>query len=111
MEWHFVTTSDKITSEAPVGVHCGEKKIAVFRVGDSYYATDNVCPHAYALLTDGFVEGDKIECPLHGAVFHIPTGRCLAAPAESDLTTYPVKLDGERILVGVEDQPDQDDVQ
>ena len=103
MEWHCVTTSDKVTAEAPVGVSHGDKKIAVFRVGDSYYATDNICPHAYALLTDGFVEGDKVECPLHGAVFHIPTGRCLAAPAESDLATYPVKLDGERILVGVED--------
>jgi 3-phenylpropionate/trans-cinnamate dioxygenase ferredoxin component len=99
MAWQPVTTCEDVSHDAPVGYTDGERKIAVFKVDDAYYATDNVCPHAYALLTDGFVEGDRVECPLHGAIFHIPTGRCLAPPADCDIKTYPVKVEENRILV------------
>jgi 3-phenylpropionate/trans-cinnamate dioxygenase ferredoxin subunit len=58
-----------------------------------------VCPHAFALLSQGFVEGDKVECSLHEAVFHIPTGKCLKAPADRDLTTYRVRVEGSDLLI------------
>ena len=99
MTWQLATTCEKVSPDTPVAYSNGDTKIAVFRIQNSYYATDNVCPHAYALLTDGFVEGDKVECPLHGAVFHIPTGRCLAPPADCDLKTYPVKVEDNRIFI------------
>ena len=101
MTWHFATTCAKVSPDSPVAFNAGDTAVALFKVGDAFYATDNVCPHAYALLTDGFVEGDKVECPLHGAMFHIPSGRCLAAPAESDLKTYPIKIEGDSIYVDV----------
>jgi len=101
MTWHYVTTCGKVLPDSPVAFNAGDTAVALFKVGDAFYATDNVCPHAYALLTDGFVEGDKVECPLHGAMFHIPSGRCLAAPAESDLKTYPIKIEGDSIYVDV----------
>ena len=41
------------------------RDIAVFRIGDAAYATDNLCTHGHARLCDGFVEGHEIECPLH----------------------------------------------
>ncbi len=44
-----------------------------------------------------------MECPLHQARFHIPTGKVMSAPATEDLRTYPVKVDGEDIYVAVED--------
>ena len=99
MAWQFVTACGKVSPDTPGAFENGEKKIAVYRVKDAFYATDNVCPHAFALLTDGFVEGDTVECPLHGAIFHIPTGKCMAAPAESDLKTYPVKVEDDRDFV------------
>jgi len=101
MTWQLVTTCGKVSSDSPVAFSAGDKNVAVFKVDGAFYATDNICPHAYALLTDGFVEGDKVECPLHGAVFHIPTGRCLAAPAESDLKIYPIKVEEDRIYVDI----------
>ena len=99
MTWQFVTACGKVSSDTPVAFESGERKIAVFKVKDTFYATDNVCPHAFALMTDGFVEGETVECPLHGAIFHIPTGKCMAAPAESDLATYPVKVEDDRVFV------------
>ena len=77
----------------------GERQFAIFQVGDSYYALDNICPHAFAMMSDGFVEGDTVECPLHGAKFHIPSGRCLAPPADVDLKSYPVKVENNKIFV------------
>src|SRR5262245_39007855 len=77
------------------------KELAGYRVGDDVYALEDVCSHAYALLSDGFVEGDTVECPLHQAIFHIPSGKCMAAPADSDLATFPVKIEGEDVLVDV----------
>ena len=69
---------------------------------DELYALENVCPHAYALLTQGFIDGDTVECPLHEAVFHIPTGKCLKEPGGRDLKTYTVRLAGEEIQIKVE---------
>ena len=50
-----------------------------------------MCTHAYASLADGYIEGDIIECPLHGGCFEIKTGKVASAPATEDLRTYPVQ--------------------
>ena len=78
------------------------RKSASTRWATTLYALENVCPHAYALLTQGFVDGDTVECPLHEAVFHIPTGKCLKEPGGRDLKTYSVRLAGEEIQIKVE---------
>ena len=57
-----------------------------------YYALEDVCPHAYALLSQGFVEDGQVECPLHEATFDIRTGKCLREPADRDLHVYPVRI-------------------
>jgi nitrite reductase/ring-hydroxylating ferredoxin subunit len=101
MTWQLVTKRENVSSGAPFAFSHADKNIAIFRIDDDYYATDNVCPHAYALLTEGFVEGDQVECALHGAIFHIPTGRCVAPPADCDLQTYPVKIENDQIYVDV----------
>ncbi|WP_271600876.1 MULTISPECIES: non-heme iron oxygenase ferredoxin subunit [unclassified Bradyrhizobium] len=101
MAWQQVTTRDKVSPETPFAFTIGERNFALYQVASTYYALDNVCPHAFALMSDGFVEGDTVECPLHGALFHIPSGRCLGPPADADLRSYPVRLDDEQILVDV----------
>lgn len=80
----------------------GELEIALVNVGGTVYAFEDVCPHAYALLSEGFVEDDEIECPLHGARFEISTGKCLAAPADRDLQTFAVRIDGDDVYVQAE---------
>ena len=49
--------------------------LALYHVGDAWFCTDNICTHAFALLTDGWLEGHVIECPLHGGQFDIRTGK------------------------------------
>lgn len=99
MAWQRVASVQDVQPGRPVALNIGDKAIALYRLDNHLYALEDVCPHAYALLSSGFVEGDEVECPLHQAVFHIPTGKCLAQPADRDLATYPVKLEGNDIFV------------
>ena len=73
-------------------VRVGAEFIAIFRIDGRFYATSDSCTHEEASLCDGFVEGDTIECPMHQATFHIPTGRALREPAKTDLRTFPVRV-------------------
>ena len=102
-QWHTVAKTSEVDEDEPKRVSVGTTDIAVCKVGDRFYAIDDICTHEYASLSDGFVEGDAIECPLHQARFHIPTGKVLTAPATEDLRTYPVKVEGDDILVQVPD--------
>lgn len=99
--WQRVAIIDEIDEDEPISVTVGDHTIGIFLVDGKYHAIEDICPHAYALLSQGFVEGDEVECPLHEAVFHIPSGKCLKAPAERDVATYPVKIDGDNVLVQV----------
>ncbi len=76
------------------------KPYALYRTADDrYFATDGLCTHEYAELSDGFVQGTIIECPLHNGRFDFTTGEAKGAPACVDLQTYPVKVEGGRILI------------
>jgi 3-phenylpropionate/trans-cinnamate dioxygenase ferredoxin subunit len=97
--WHRVASVKDVDLNRAFPLVIGDKELALYLVGENYYALEDVCPHAYALLSSGFIEGDLVECPLHAATFHIPTGKCLAPPADRDLASYPVKVDGGDIYI------------
>lgn len=101
VEYHAVAKTDEIKDGDVMQVLIGRREIALFNVEGALYATDDMCTHAYASLADGYIEGDIIECPLHGGCFEIKTGKVASAPATEDLRTYPVKVEGDSILVGV----------
>ena len=104
--FHQVATTSEVTEDEPKAVSIGRVDIGIYKLGDEFYAIDDVCTHAYACMTDGYIDDGQIECPLHGACFDIKTGKALTAPATIDLRAYEVKIDGDQILVGV---PDTDD--
>ncbi len=82
------------------------RKLGLFRVGDQFFVIDNLCTHGQALLSDGFLEDGVIECPLHAGLFDVRTGCALAPPAVRDLTSYPVRIDGDTILVLLPEEAD-----
>ena len=101
MTWQRVASVVEVPSDKGLQVKVGDADVALFRIGETIYAIEAICPHAEASLADGFIEEDRIECPLHQALFHIPTGRCLGPPADRDLATYPVKVEGNDVLVDI----------
>lgn len=89
--WHPVGRADEVSEDEPLSVKVGDKEIGIFRVNGALHAIEDVCPHAYALLSQGFVDGENVECSLHGAIFNIPSGKCLKEPGGRDLATYRVR--------------------
>ena len=84
-------------------------KVALYRCVEEYFATSDVCTHAYALLSDGWLDGYEIECPLHGARFDVRTGAALTSPAETALATYPVRVAGDAVEIDVTSAPSNPD--
>ncbi|MGX1760946.1 bifunctional 3-phenylpropionate/cinnamic acid dioxygenase ferredoxin subunit [Streptomyces lydicus] len=69
--------------------------IALFHAEGGYYAVDDTCSHQDASLSEGWVEGCFVECPLHAALFDLRTGAPTCLPARRPLRTHEVSvLDG-----------------
>lgn len=89
--WQPVGRNDDIANGGMIAVEIAGVKIAVYRVDSELFATDNICSHAYAMLTDGWLDGDEIECPLHGGRFNVRTGKAMTSPVECDIRTFSVR--------------------
>ncbi len=99
------------TSEIPEGevraFEVNGKLIAISNLGpeEGYRAIDDVCSHEESYLHDGEVDVDfeTIECPKHGSVFDLNTGKPRSLPATIPLPVYPVKVEGDDVLIEVEE--------
>ena len=79
------------------------RPIAVFHVGDAFFAIDDVCTHDGGPLAEGALEGVEIRCPRHGARFDVRTGAALCFPAFEPVTTHRVELRGDDLYVALND--------
>lgn len=75
--------------------------IALFEIADEYFAIADVCSHDDGPVAEGELDDHEIECPRHGARFDVRTGKVLSLPAVVDIPAYPVRVEGEDILVGI----------
>ena len=85
MSWIGVCDAEQVQEDFPYSGSIDGKEIGIYLIDGEYYALEDVCPHAYALLSQGFVEDGKVECPLHEAVFDVKTGQCLHGPGGREL--------------------------
>jgi len=76
--------------------------IAVFNVEGTLFAISDTCTHAEASLSEGQVDGETVECPLHGACFDLRTGEALTPPAVEPVQTFPVITQADDIYVEVQ---------
>jgi nitrite reductase/ring-hydroxylating ferredoxin subunit len=97
--WVRVAGRGELSAGEVIGVEVGGHSIAVYDCDGELFATENICTHAYACLSDGWLDGTTIECPLHAARFDVRTGQVLDPPATEDLKTYPVRQAEEEIEV------------
>lgn len=77
------------------------RRILLANVEGRYCAVADTCTHEDASLSAGVLRGELVKCPLHGSRFNVCTGKALEEPAEENLRTYPVRLEGGRILIGL----------
>jgi len=93
---------DEVTAAKPHPVTVEDVDVALVRDGDDFYAIRDECSHAAIALSEGDVEGCLIECWLHGSTFDLRTGQPTTLPAFQPVAVYPVRIDGDDVLVDVE---------
>ena len=76
------------------------EEVLLANIGGTHYAVNDTCTHAQGSLSDGVLEGEQVDCPLHGSVFNVATGAVVEGPADEPLPRYAVRVEGEDILIG-----------
>ena len=97
--WVHVAAVTDIPEGGCLGVEVGSQYVALYNIGGRYFATDNICSHQMALLSEGSVDGEYVECPLHQGRFHIPTGAPQGVPVTEPIKVFPTKVEGEKLLI------------
>ena len=84
--------------EGPGGV-----KIGVFNCGGSLYAIEDRCSHDDGPLAEGPFDADTctVECPRHGSLFDLTSGRPKTLPAYQPVATYPVKIENDTVKLEI----------
>jgi 3-phenylpropionate/trans-cinnamate dioxygenase ferredoxin component len=99
-------------ADIPVGESVrvqGSVAIAVFHADGGLYAIDDTCTHQDASLSDGWLEGCAVECPLHAACFDLRTGRPSGPPAKKPVRTHQVTV-ADGVVYVAESAPAEDPV-
>ena len=82
--------------------------VLVVRTGRALAAVENECPHLGQRLSDGEVSGRVIRCAAHGYRWDLATGQSvegLRVQRRRPLREVPVRLDGDRIMLGWNEGP------
>ncbi|MEI6484345.1 MAG: non-heme iron oxygenase ferredoxin subunit [Betaproteobacteria bacterium] len=99
--WIYVLALESVPEGDVTSVNVGGQEIALYEVEGEVFATDNFCTHGAARMSDGFLEGREIECPLHQGRFDVCTGKAMCAPLSQDIRVYPVRIENKRVLVNM----------
>jgi naphthalene 1,2-dioxygenase system ferredoxin subunit len=103
--WTEIMPAADLERGGMLGLEIGARTIAIYHLeDDSFHATDNICTHAFAHLSDGWLEGGVVECPLHGGCFDVRTGKAVCAPVTEGLATYPVEVRGGKLFALLENE-------
>jgi nitrite reductase/ring-hydroxylating ferredoxin subunit len=100
-EWLTVGSAEDVLDGQLLGATAGDLQVLVANVAGEYLAVGDVCPHASCLLSDGWLEGEAVECGCHGSMFRVRTGEVAQGPAEEAVPSYAVRVEGGEIQVQV----------
>jgi nitrite reductase/ring-hydroxylating ferredoxin subunit len=82
-------------------IEAGGLTLAVYHLDSGFYATDDACTHGPGSLSEGFIDGDCVECNFHQGVFNIRTGEVVQPPCMVPVKTYRTVVEGGRVYVEV----------
>ena len=101
-KWIDAASQKDVPAGDVIAVRVEGKDIALYEVDGEIFATDNFCTHGNARMSDGFLDGKEIECPLHQGKFDVCSGQALCAPLTENIKTYPVRIQDRRVMLRLE---------
>ena len=94
-------SATSLRDESAIGVEIDDTPVCLVKTQGEVFAISDICSHADVNLSDGEVEDGTVECWLHGSRFDVRSGQPTGLPANRPVPTYPVKIDGDDILVSI----------
>jgi 3-phenylpropionate/trans-cinnamate dioxygenase ferredoxin component len=91
-DFEKVATLDEIPPGGRKSILVDETPALLLRIGNDFYAIEDVCTHDGQPLTDGPLNGCEITCPRHGARFDIRTGKPTCMPATEAVRTFEIEI-------------------
>ncbi|MEV6809046.1 non-heme iron oxygenase ferredoxin subunit [Streptomyces sp. NPDC017248] len=91
----------ELAEDTPKRVELDGTPVSVVKTGGEVFAIHDICSHANVSLSEGEVEDCQIECWLHGSAFDLRTGKPSGLPATRPVPVYPVKIEGDDVLVSL----------
>jgi 3-phenylpropionate/trans-cinnamate dioxygenase ferredoxin component len=114
MAFERVCGLSDVPEDGALRLELDEVDVAVVRFEGRVYALQDLCSHAEVPLSEGDVESvdgaPTIECWLHGSCFDLRTGEPTNLPATEPVDVYPVRVEGEDVLVDVDGDAASDDL-
>ena len=84
-----------------IGVEKDGKAILIANVNGIYYAIGDICPHKGCKISEGTLNGEKVQCPCHGSTFDVRTGAVIKGPAKDPKPTFKLNITHDQVLVDV----------
>jgi len=94
---------DELKDGGVIQVVLGGDEVAIVQTEGEVFAIRDWCSHAAVPLSEGEVDGCTIECWLHGSRFDLRTGKPSGMPATIPVPVYPIKIEGDDVLVAIEE--------
>jgi nitrite reductase/ring-hydroxylating ferredoxin subunit len=96
-----ICSVDEVPEGGTIKVEHGNLALAVFNLEGAIYVMDDLCTHGPGSLSEGFVEGDVVECNFHGGQFNIRTGEVVSPPCMIPQRVYPVSIENGKVVIEV----------
>ena len=93
--------TEDVAAGTALKVEAGGLTLAVFNLNGHYFAMDDSCSHGPGSLSEGYVEGEEIECDFHNGRFNIKTGEVTAPPCMVPQKVYAVTVVDGQVFVEV----------
>ncbi|WP_156679284.1 Rieske (2Fe-2S) protein [Sphingomonas profundi] len=100
-EWTRIGRDEDVVDGEPFAAALDDgTAVALYRFEGAVYAIGDICPHEDVRLSEGFLDGGTIECPLHQSCFEIRTGKVIeGGPAYEDVPSFDVRNEDGALFV------------
>jgi biphenyl 2,3-dioxygenase ferredoxin component len=91
--------TSEVQAGAALRVEHGDLTLAVFNLDGEFFVTDDACTHGPGSLSEGYIEGDVVECNFHNGQFNIRTGEVAAPPCMVPIKTYRTVVEDGKVFI------------
>jgi len=94
--------TDQVAEGTALRVETAGLILAVFHIEGGFYVTDDTCTHGPGSLSEGYIDGDVVECNFHNGQFDIKTGEIVAPPCMIPIKTYKTTVENDTVFIDVD---------